>query len=166
VTRGIAACGSPLRLIGFSSGSAFTLCTPSASSPKENRDSNHRNPKNHHGKSRSPGIANRKSPECVASYKQQHKSNSIGNACGQHCVADENEWDHDGDMDRNTSRNTPSAPSQSSLGSRGDAVDSGNYFNSPLHNSHEAKGLVPAMAAAHRQLCVLLRLGPMPFIVV
>jgi hypothetical protein len=32
--------------------------------------------------------------------------------------------------------------------------------------SHEAQGLMPAMAAAHRQLCVLLRLGPMPFIVV
>jgi hypothetical protein len=74
VTRGIAACGSPLRLIGFSSGSAFTLCTPSASSPKENRDSNHRNPKNHHGKSRSPGIANRKSPECVASYNNSTRA--------------------------------------------------------------------------------------------
>jgi hypothetical protein len=33
------------------------------------------------------------------------------------------------------------------------------------HNSHEAKGLVPAMAAAHRQLCVLLRLGPMSCVV-
>lgn len=66
-----------------------------ALSSDADRDSDCRHSQNGHDKARSPGIAMRKAPVCLAGYKQLHESNPIGNAQGQQGVVDENKGDRD-----------------------------------------------------------------------
>jgi len=72
-----------------------------------------------------------------------------------------------GNSDRNTTRNTHSAASQSSLASRGHTVDSGICASFPLNDSISwAQEQMPPMAATHQQRCALPRPGPTSCVVV